>query len=906
MTTHDRLRPAAAHGSVPSAPASGAMPIAIIGLGARFPGAPDLDAYARLLYEGRAAIAELPATRLHPRYFDPTKGTYAKSYSRLGGTIPVTPLADAARYGLTPEEAEDTDAIHRWGLEVARDAFVDAGLDPFDLVDRDVAVIIGNGGASDAEFDRSFLTDVRAAAAALEALPALADAPAEARARAAEALVAAAEARYGQRTPKTGASAQAALPGIIARAFGLDARHHVVNAACASTFAALDVAIKALRAGEVTTALSGGCSFSSWVSNVLFSQAQALSPDGSFPFSARSNGFISSDGCGLVLLERLDVALARGRRIRGVIRGIGGSCDGRAKGLWAPDKNGQVLAMTRAWADAGLAPGELGAVEAHGTSTVLGDATEVSALAEFFGPHLAARGRRVPVGSSKGNVGHSREAAGAAGLAKILLAFEREALAPSVGCHDPSPKIPWSEIPFDLAQGVVPWPRGEAPRVAAVDSFGIGGLNYHVVVEEAPTAERAAALVAAARPVTDDGAAAPIAIVGVGTVLPGARDADEAWRALVAGEAQTGAEPEGRLPSVGPGAAGHVVGFEPSWRRYRMPPALIARNDPAQFFALEAALGALDDAGLDLDDDARRGTSVMIGSLFGSDYISLLHQTLRVCEVEELARDVLAAAGLPGAAADALGEALRAPLPTVSEDSGGAISSSTLASRIAKTLDLHGPTYTVDAACASSLTALAAGCDALRAGAVDLVLAGGTDRNLRPRRQECLARVDALSAAGACAPFGPDADGVVLGEGAVVFALKRLADAEAAGDRVLAVVRGVGFASGGRLDGPAAADVDGLERAPCAGRSRRGRGRRHRPRRRGPRGRARRRRRRRARRRAPRLRRPRGRRDARRLGEGDVRLQPGRLGRDRDAPRRPRPRARRLAAAARAAGACGP
>jgi acyl transferase domain-containing protein len=198
----------------------------------------------------------------------------------------------------------------------------------------------------------------------------------------------------------------------------------VVDAACASSFAALDVAARALRQRRADLALAGGVSFSQQPSVILFAQSRALSADGSFPFDARANGFVSSDGVGMVLLERLEDARARGRRIHGVLRGIGGSCDGRGKGLWAPRKEGQVRAMERALARSGIDPNAIGLVEAHGTSTALGDATEVAAIAEVLGPRLRA-GHTIPIGSVKGNIGHCREAAGIAGLIKALLALER-------------------------------------------------------------------------------------------------------------------------------------------------------------------------------------------------------------------------------------------------------------------------------------------------------------------------------------------------------------------------------------------------------------------------------------------------------------------------------------------------
>src|SRR5262249_41813118 len=162
-------------------------------------------------------------------------------------------------------------------------------------------------------------------------------------------------------------------------------------------FAALELAVRALRQGSVDLALTGGVSYSQEMSMVLFSQARALSSEGSFPFDEQASGFISSDGVGIVVLERLDDALRNGRRVLGVIRGVGGSCDGKGKGLWAPRKEGQILAIGRAYAQSGVDPNEIGMIEAHATGTSLGDKTEVEALADFFGPRVKP-GTKIPVG----------------------------------------------------------------------------------------------------------------------------------------------------------------------------------------------------------------------------------------------------------------------------------------------------------------------------------------------------------------------------------------------------------------------------------------------------------------------------------------------------------------------------
>jgi acyl transferase domain-containing protein/NAD(P)-dependent dehydrogenase (short-subunit alcohol dehydrogenase family)/acyl carrier protein len=804
-------------------------PIAIIGMGCRFPGAQNLDEYRRLLLEGRCAIEELPPHRFNQaRYYDPTPGAYGKSYSRLGGWIPDTGF-DPRPFRLPPQVVESSDPLHLWSLEVAKSTFEHAGLDPFSLSGTNTAVILGHSRGSMLISDIGFSTAIEGLLAEVDAIPALAALPASRREALRRAAVDLVHKRYPFRGEDGGPTTNTSfLAGLVNSVFGLTGRHMVVDAACASSFAALEIAARALRQGSVDLALSGGASYSQEMSMILFSQARALSADGSFPFDERANGFISSDGLGMVLLERLDDALRHGRRIHGILHGIGGACDGKGKGLWAPRKEGQILAIERAWARSAVKPEQVGLIEAHGTSTSLGDATEVEALTEFFGPRVRP-GTKIPIGSVKSNLGHAREAAGVASLLKVLLAFEAEAIPPTIGYRKPGPGIDWNKTPLAPASQLTRWPRSSSPRIAGVDAFGIGGLDYHVVVEEPPSSDRAAQLLESAqalRPLQRE----PIALVGVGCVLPGARGAEDYWRLLSEGRSALSDAPDSRWSAAiyhQPGErttwrtytkrGGFVTGFEPDWRRYKIPPRLVEGTDPLQFMLLEAASDALSDAGVDLAKVDRRSIATTIGSVFGSDYALDLTLAMRVPEVGEAFEEALRAEGIEPAlaaqAVDQLEAHLRRRLPTITEDSSGSSSSSTLASRISKTLDLMGATFTIDAACSSSLASLEVACESLWAGHSDMAVCGGGDRSMRVQRFEDYCQQNALSLSNRCAPFDAEADGFLPGEGAVVCVLKRLADAQAAGDRIYAVVRGVGSASDGERRSLVAPSSGGLATA---------------------------------------------------------------------------------------------
>jgi acyl transferase domain-containing protein/NAD(P)-dependent dehydrogenase (short-subunit alcohol dehydrogenase family) len=800
-------------------------PLAIVGVGCRFPGAADLEGFRTLLFQGACSIRELPPHRFDQRrYYDPEVGAYGKSYSRLGGWIEDGDF-DPLPFGLPPEAARSRDRAHLWALQVARATFAHAGIGPEELEGSNTAVILGHARGSMTSVDVAFATAVEELVGPVDELPSLGglspETRAEIRARAVDLI----RARYTP-SPEDGSPGPntSAVAGLISRTHGLTGRHMVVDAACASSLAAIAMACRALRNGSIDMALAGGVSFSQEASVILFAQSRALSARGSFPFDARADGFISSDGVGMILLERLSHARSRGHRVYALVRGFGAASDGKGKGLWAPRKEGQILAIARALESAGVEPSEIGYVEAHGTSTTLGDATEIAALAEALGPKLAPGGR-IPVGSVKGNIGHCREAAGIAGVIKTLIALEAGDIPPSIGCENESAEIPWASSPLEVVRETRSWPKGDRPRIAAVNSFGIGGINYQVLIEEAPR-EIARSRKRRHRAARRD----PAAIVGMGALFAGASNARDLWRRLCAGErgfkevapsrwsSRIYFDAEERKPWRTDSRHGAFLDeYRPDWRRYHMPPALVEANDPLQFMLLDCALEALEDARIDLEVFDRARIGVVIGSEFGSDFALALTLAIRVPELTEAVLEVLQKIDLsPRERSDALGELearIRERVPRISEDSSGSFSASTLASRIAKTLDLNGPVFALDASSASSLASLEAACELLDARECDVVLYGGGDRSMRVQRFEAYSRAGMLARDGASRPFAGGSGGFLLGEGAGIGVLMRLGDARAQERRVYAVVKAVGSASDGERRGLHQPSASGLAQA---------------------------------------------------------------------------------------------
>ncbi len=793
------------------------VPLAIIGMACRLPGAEDLEGYWQLLRNGASALVELPHERFDPElYFHPEKGILGKSYTRLGGVVPEKPF-DRNLCPVSEDTIGSSDVVPLTMLEVAAAACRHAGLDPLRLPLRNTGVFIGHACGGPLAGDIAYATHIEEIAQLLHRVDAftrlspalgnriLQDVVDHARRQRPD--------RLAERTPDV---APGAVAGLISGTFGLTGPSIAVDAACASSLVAVALAAPALQRGHIDMAIVGGASYSDWYSLVVFSNAQALSASGSFPFDARADGFISSDGYAAVLIKTLSRALADGDRICGVIRGIGMSCDGRGKSLWAPRREGQIEAIRRAYVH-GLDPARIQYIEAHGTSTQLGDATELAALTAALGDRLP-RGTRVPIGSVKGNIGHTRETAGLASLIKVLLAMEHGVVPPAANFRTPNPQIPWDRIPFLVPTSALEWPApGDGhPRRAAIDAFGIGGLNVHLVVDDSPVETPNAVsipdtpAVRRVAEVASENAPDAIAVIGLGAILPGARTIDAYWDLLMAGRDPKTEVPQDRWKSdifLAPGAigswhtptglGGFITDFAYDWRKHRIPPRQVETADPLQFMLLDAADQALQDAGYDRRAFDRRRTGVVVGTCFGGDFAGQLNRALRLPEFRGTLMRVLREHGVPEPSAQEVCDAFADVFVRehqALQDETGSYSSSTLASRIARTFDLMGGAFAVDAGEASSLAALDAAVDLLLSGAYDMVLCAGAQRTMDISLYQCYASRGMLSPDRPRAGFDAAANGFVPGEGVGMVLLKRLDDARRDGDPVRAIIRGLGVA----------------------------------------------------------------------------------------------------------------
>jgi acyl transferase domain-containing protein/acyl carrier protein len=826
------------------------VPLAVIGMSCRLPGADNLEEYWQLLRNGVSAISELPPDRFDAAlYYHPKRGVTCKSYSKLGGIVAERPF-DRAVCPVSEEAVASSDIAHITMLEVAAAGCRHAGLDPLNMPLRNTGVYIGHVRGSPLAGEMAYATHIEQIVEELRNSEAFAECAGNEGARIARAIIE--RVHQGKPRRREGGKPYLATHGVaalISDAFALSGPYTAVDAACASSLIALALAARALQDGQIDMAIVGGASYANWYSYVVFSQAHALSSVGSFPFDARADGFINSDGYAAVLLKTLSRAVADQDEIHGVIRGIGVSCDGRGRSLWAPRKEGQIEAIRRAYGER-VDPGRLQYIEAHGTSTQLGDATEIEALAAALGDRLP-EGARIPLASVKANIGHARETAGLAGLLKTLLAMRHGLIPPAINYETPNPHIPWGEIPFFVPTTLMDWPESPDghPRRAAVEAFGIGGLNVHVVVDQWGVTSRAAVhgqgrdddpgkervLASSGRAgatgkglvSASSGRVGEIAIIGLGAVFPGALTAGSYWELLASGRnAKSPVEPNRWDPAIfyaangaGPWRSssrigGFITDFKYDWKKHRIPPKQVESADPLQFMLLEATDQALRDAGYDTKGYDRRRVGVIVGTIFGGDFSGHLNVALHLPELERDLREALKDAAIPDEQARRIVQDFPARFlearPMV-HDETGSYSSSTLASRIAKTFDFMGGAFAMDAGEASSLAALSAAVDLLRCGACDMVLCAGAQRAMDITVYESCAMRGWLSADGERAAFDAEANGFVPGEGVGMVLLKRLADARRDGDRIHAAILAIGAASAG--SSPAGAFRTAIERA---------------------------------------------------------------------------------------------
>ena len=789
------------NGRLPSPPGEGGR-IAIVAMGGLFPSAPSPAHLWAHILAGVDAAREVPPGRwlLDPRdAYDPAIARPDRVYSLRGYFLDEIPV-DPSALDLPADLLTQLDPVFHLALHAGRQAFASGVTDHLDR--RRVGVILGNIALPTERVSalaRSYLGRTLAEKIGSSGEP---------------------------ESDTFGSSLNRHVPGLVAgvlaKALGLGGGSYTLDAACASSLYALKLAVDELRAGRADAMLAGGVSRPDCLYTQMgFSQLRALSPSGRCsPFDARADGLVVGEGAGVFLLKRLSDALRDGDRILGVIAGIGLSNDVDGN-LLAPSSEGQLRAMHAAYREAGWTPADVDLIECHATGTPVGDSVEFQSLKSLWGAKGWHPGQCV-IGSVKSTVGHLLTAAGAAGVAKVLSAFQAGILPPTANFATPAPGLDFETSPFRILPEGQSWQRRSehTPRRAAVSAFGFGGINAHLLLEEWPDKPGAPATRYEEPGADKPGAPAtryekpvagapglsaqakefpPIAIVGMAAHFGPWKSLRAYQQRVLGGDNAVSPTPPPHWWGVPDSAwfreqglnadsfAGYYIDPEVTIHadRFRIPPRELQETLPQQLLMLQVAAEAIDAAGL--RDDRRLRTGVFIG--LGLD-LNTTNFHFRWSLPPEL-RD---AAGPPLTASRTMG-------------SLGSI----VASRIAREFHLGGPSFTVSSEESSGLHALATAVRALQRGEIDQAVAGAVDLAGDVRAVLATHQHRPFSSSGRACPFDAGADGPLPGEGAAAVILKRLDDAVRDGDTIHAIIKGIGIAGEGGID--ASAYQNALERA---------------------------------------------------------------------------------------------
>ncbi|MBD0385265.1 MAG: polyketide synthase, partial [Nostoc sp. C3-bin3] len=419
-------------------------PIAIVGIGCRFPGASSPEAFWHLLHHGIDAISEVPMERWDvDSLYDPEPATPGKMSTRYGGFIEGVDSFDPSFFGISPREAERIDPQQRVVLKVAWEALENAGIAPSNLSGTQTGVFIGIGN-----YDYGIVVSKD-----LERINA-----------------------YDGTGNTLGIAANR-----LSYLLNLRGPSLAIETSCSSSLVAIHLACRSLQNAESDLCLVGAVSLMlSPQQTIIYSQARMMALDGRCKtFDASADGYVRGEGCGIVVLKRLSDAIRDGDRIQAVIRGSAINQDGLSNGLTAPNGPSQQVVIRQALENAGVEPAQISYVEAHGTGTSLGDPIEVRSLKAVL-----AEGRSTDqpclIGSVKTNIGHLEAAAGMASLLKVVLALQHKEIPAHLHLKQLNPYISLSGTSFAIATERQPWNVSTAPRLAGISSFGFGGTNGHI------------------------------------------------------------------------------------------------------------------------------------------------------------------------------------------------------------------------------------------------------------------------------------------------------------------------------------------------------------------------------------------------------------------------------------------
>lgn len=789
-------------------------PVAIIGMGCILPDAHDVPAFWRNLQSGHVSVRELKEPRWDwSKYGSEELEAVDRTYSLMGAPAGELRL-DWKRFRLPPIETRLLHTMELMLLEAAYQAMVGAGYTPERTFPRErFAVIAGSSGMgrkSNQCFNFKWrLPELLAAA---RQSPALKQLPAEQAGHILETVQKQFIQQYVDQSDDWAFwGFVSPVLGRICGFFGLQGPHFCVDAHAASGLAALETAVQGLMSREWDIALVGAASPAlSPMEYVLHSKLRRLSSHGAFPLDARADGTALGEGAVMLLVKRLEDAQRDGDTIHTVLRGVAGVNQGSGPVMTATHAQVHQRAAAEALQRAGVDLDSIAYLETGATGVPGWDANLIAGLGEAY-----QGGRQISLGAVAESVGDLQAASSLTAMLKVIHSLRNRQFLPQRTFRTRHPELPLEATPFRInEERALP---GHGPLRAAIHAAGFGGIAYHAVMEEYVTQDSRPRIQVSAPPPPVE----PIAIVGMACRYAGADDPESLWERAIQGHSAVGDLPEERWPvslyhEPGKVAARNREAFfrvyTPKaalvksrpfpFREFGLPPTAVAQMDHTHLWCLEVARDAVRDAGY----GPRRAlpserTAVIVATSPGNHRETLIEARLAYPEFADVYRQVLRDAGVPAERVEPFIEEAqerfqRQTLPSSSETLPGILTSAP-ATRLARALNARGPAFTVESACASSLTAVSLSIQGLRDGRWDVAVTGGAWSQITVPFCVSMCYAGVISPTGRHQPFSQEADGFVHGEGCGLLVLKRLSDAQRDGDRIHALIRGTGGSSDG-------------------------------------------------------------------------------------------------------------
>ena len=776
--------------------------IAVIGIAGKYPDAANVEEFWQNIVSKKYSIIEVPKEKLDLElYYDKDRKAEDKTYSHIAGVLKESDF-DHEKFGYTKEEAGFIGRSQKVILETAFNALEDAGyLNGKQLPKKRTGVIIGD--CLDAEFiDRHhkyFYPEIKYYLEQIEDYNKLNNEQKKEILDNIKKLLS--KKHLNDKFENTLLNINAAR---ISKHLGLEGSSYAVDAACATSFIAFDCSVKSLLSHEYDCMITGGVSINlSPELFVGFCKMGGLSDDGSFPLDERANGFVIGEGAGVLVLKRMKDAIRDNDKIHAIIKAVGTSSDGKGKAIAAPNPDGQGYALKRCHAKikSEFTIDDIDYIEAHGTSTLAGDAAEIQTIKNIY-----KVSHPIGISSVKSQIGHLLSGAGVAGITKAIMAIKNKTLPPNGQFKTLSDNIKLT-TPLYVIADPTEWKKEDGKsRMAAISSFGFGGINTHVVVEEYTKNYSKIKRNIFSNPEFDFNDNR-VVIVGTGCLLPDAFDTETYWINLQSGKKSFYDIPENRMhnefyskieekefniPKI---KAGVIKDFKFNSMKYKMPPATIKLIDKHQLYAVEAASQAIEQSGLKpiLINGNKVGV-VMGNTMSGENFYEIINR-VRVPAVNKC---IDISKGIDAKSKKSIIDKItileRERFPKSTEDTFPGYIANLVSGRIANIFNCNGPNFIVDAASTSSANAISLAIKGIKNNDYEYAITGGSDINLTPSVIKGLQQWGMLSA-DTNSVFDKNSDGVNPAEGAVVFVMTKYSTAIKNNMKILAELNDISFAS---------------------------------------------------------------------------------------------------------------